>query len=141
MLRPKKHNPFPRPSYMSKNPTHHRVVSPKATHSRPATCKEVSCEKFLLGWTTTLPVMSDLCAVIRFGTLAEGGERHFTEKTEGTIVTFTFQAGQTCFNAAEHTKSLERTPFFLKGTAGHLRRQEPLEWLDNLGNKLVRGTW
>jgi hypothetical protein len=128
-----------RPAYMSANPTHHRVVSPKATHTRPATCWEVNCQKLREGWTTTIPNTSDLCGVIRFGLYQAGGGRQFTERITETEIEFTFQPGQICFEA--HRKSLERTPFFFKGTSGRLIHQEPIEWLDNLGNKLVRGTW
>ncbi len=164
MLRPRPHNPFPRPAYMSKNPTHHRVVSPKATHFRDATCREVDCEKYLLGWSQTLPAHDDNVNWIRFVLTGY----HFTERSEIRLVPdlrdghegefiaeptviFTFPAGQPCFRQG-HKVTLERTPFFYKGSLGNIERsvlgdhrirvrQEPLEWMDNLGNKLVRGKW
>ena len=38
----------------------YRIVVPRATHWRPATCAESDCQAYLLGWLTTVDEGTDL---------------------------------------------------------------------------------
>lgn len=91
----------------------YRIVAPKSTHFRPATCEEIECDAWRNGWKTLVPSNSDQALYIRSG--ASG--RRFTEVNDSYDQTigmteFIFEAGQRCFRASEHVVPLERDPLF-----------------------------
>ena len=87
----------------------YELRSPLATHWRPATCAEVDCAAQAHGWRTVIDVATDLGRVQANYIRLHSG-RHFTAEETGTLVTFTFPAGQTCF--AEHRAPLDRPEFY-----------------------------
>jgi hypothetical protein len=85
------------------------ILAPRSTHFRKATCAEVGCENYALGWVTTLPAGSDHEALLR------RSGRHWSAETrnqDGTV-SFTFEPGQECFMSASHVKRLDRPETFL----------------------------
>lgn len=99
----------------------------------PATCEEVDCANYKLGWKTILPVGSDLLQVAR-----KSG-RKYTEAQEESLVTFTFAPGQPCF--VTHWKQNER-PFLFVMKDGDYRASQnarvvdPSEWVDRFATRV-----
>jgi hypothetical protein len=102
-----------------------QILAPRQTHTRVATCAEVECEQYANGWTTRIDGRTDLGAR-QAKYIVEHSGRHFTASTAGTLVTFTFPAGQRCFR--EHRVSLERVATF---------RRLPGDWRGNPGGRIV----
>lgn len=99
--------------------------APIETHFRTATCVEVGCEAHQHGWSTTVDVGTPLGARQANYIRLQSG-RHFTAVEAGTLVTFTFPAGQTCFRS--HKTAIGRDPVLSvrggdwRGSTGLLRR-------------------
>ena len=88
------------------------VVSPKDTHTRPATCAEVDCRHHREGWQSIIDTGTDLGKAQAEWIRHQSG-RHFTEDRTGpTVITFLFGPGQTCF-ANNHVVTVEREPFYI----------------------------
>lgn len=91
-----------------------RATAPIQTHWRPATCAEVECVPHVKGWTTRVDETTDLGAQ-QAGYIRHHSGRRYNESRDNTgLVVFTFEAGQTCFNADTHTVPLERNPIYTK---------------------------
>jgi hypothetical protein len=113
----------------------YRIQAPKATHYRKATCREVDCPNFASGWLTTVDVSTELGArQANYIRLHSG--RSFTYVEVGTLVSFTFPAGQACFQ--EHTRPLDRpeiytvTPGDYRAATGETRRHRNADdWVDD----------
>jgi len=88
----------------------YQVVSPRATHYRPATCTEVDCGPHVNGWKTILDeaTQQGLAHYIR----KDSGRKFTEERTEAGLTVFTFEPGQMCFAAAGHQVPLERDPIY-----------------------------
>ncbi|MGH3680777.1 MAG: hypothetical protein ACRDT2_11090, partial [Natronosporangium sp.] len=87
----------------------YQVARPLPTHWRPASCAEVGCPAHAHGWQTTIDVATELGGrQANYIRLHSG--RAFTAAEAGTLVTFTFPPGQTCFR--RHQLPLEREPIF-----------------------------
>lgn len=87
----------------------YQIVAPVPTHFRKATCEEVQCGGWARGWVTKVLPDSPQANYIR-----RSSGRRFTEtKNEDGTVSFAFPAGQMCFQAANHRKSLEREPLYV----------------------------
>lgn len=117
----------------------YEVVAPLATHYRDGTCQEVDCGANAYGWVTLVDVATDLGRrQANYIRLHSG--RTFTATEVGTLVTFSFSAGQKCF--AEHKVPLEREQFFrVRGGdwRGDPRRigtvlRRPDDWVDDFAN-------
>jgi hypothetical protein len=66
--------------------------APSGTHRREATCEDVRCPKFLLGFATAVPAhRADLIAEI------QRSNRSWSERREGAVTVFAFPAGTECF--------------------------------------------
>lgn len=87
----------------------YELRSPLATHWRDATCAEVDCPAHAHGWVTTVDVATELGRQQANYIRLHSG-RHFTAEETGTLVAFTFPAGQTCF--AQHKVPLGRPEFY-----------------------------
>lgn len=119
----------------------YQLFAPRETHTRPATCEEVSCHHFQSGWKTTVPRGSDDETLIR------RAGRAFVATVEGGMISFTFHAGQPCFRASAHRLPLERDPHFLvrggdfRGnplatpTKRHVR---PVDWVEDFAEHTAR---
>jgi hypothetical protein len=93
---------------MGNQKTHHdfQMNQPVASHFRMATCEEVDCPHFLLGWKTIVPAGGDL------EDWARHTGRRFTEThMPGQQIEFVFHAGQECFRSSTHVHPIGRPPF------------------------------
>ena len=114
----------------------YQILSPIATHYRPASCADVDCAAHAHGWRTTVdettPLGQEQAAYIRRG----AGRRH-AETRDNNLTTFTFEAGQVCFAAADHRLPLDRPEHFrvLTGPAPGVietaRAHRPDDWVDS----------
>lgn len=111
------------------------IESPVATHTRAASCSEVDCGNRKHGWKTILDVSDPKHAKVANWIRLQSG-KHYTTSQAGTVVTFTFAAGQNCFTP--HRVSLERPENFLvvggdwRGNPLQVptRQQKPENWVD-----------
>lgn len=106
-----------------------RILQPPATHYRDATCQEVECSNYQVGWVTVLdqgnPAHADLFRLV------SGSGRSFlrmrseeaaqqTGKTlPGGLTAFVFAAGQQCFE--RHQLPVGRDPIFVHERNGSRR--------------------
>lgn len=90
------------------------LSAPIATHRRSASCDEVRCERKANGWRTLLDVSVPAHAAAANWIRLHSG-LHYSVEQNGDAVTFTFPAGQNCFDGAggRHTVPLEREPFYV----------------------------
>lgn len=121
----------------------YQVLQPAESHTRRATCAEVDCVRYRNGWRarmdlTTVKGVSDANWV-----RMKSGRTH-TYTQAGPIVTFSFPAGQACFE--RHVVSLHREPI-LRVTGGDWRGNprgeparvlRPADWLDHFGEHQLR---
>lgn len=118
----------------------YQILQPAQTHFRDATCQEVDCEAYAKGWVTTIDVATELGAK-QANYIHLHSRRHFSYVQTGTIVSFTFPAGQKCFR--QHKVSLERDQIYVvrdgdwrgnpRGTAPR-RHSNAADWLDDFAN-------
>ena len=108
---------------------HWRITKPASSHFREASCAEVDCPQYLLGWMTVVPA-DDIDNIMAI----RGSDLIFREESDGQIVRFTFGAGQECFTGRGqgHLISMDREPWFWKD------RQilEPVQFVDEMGEHL-----
>jgi hypothetical protein len=114
----------------------YELRAPISTHRRAASCREFECEAYAYGWVTTVDVATDLgAAQANYIRLHSG--RAYTVQETGTLVAFTFAAGQRCFE--RHTVTLERDPLLIvrggdwRGNPTRMmRRHSSIEsWVDD----------
>lgn len=81
---------------------------PKSSHWRAATCEEVECPHYVLGWVTRVIIGSDNDMYIR-----ADRKRKYKVAKEGEFHAYYFEAGQQCFRAeaGAHYMRLERGPW------------------------------
>jgi len=116
----------------------YEVAQPTRTHTRPGTCAEVNCANRERGWKTVVDVSTELGKKQAQYIRMHSG-RAYSHTQAGTIVTFVFSPGQTCFS--EHRVSLQREPLFRiiggdwRGNPLGLptQRLRPADWLDSFG--------
>lgn len=134
------------PLFPAANMTTYELQQPLETHYRVVGCKEFECEKFHKGWQMGYD-LTDPAKVEAANLLVEiARKRHmlFSHKIVGTVVTFTFQPGQECFET--HREPLERDPFAIRRNGdwrgnprGESYRHDNLEnWIDDFQNDLDR---
>lgn len=88
----------------------YELRSPHASHYRRATCKEVECKAYERGWKTVVDVSTTLGEEQASYIGKFSGRRFVLEVTEG-LHTYTFPAGQKCFDV--HQVPLERDPILV----------------------------
>jgi hypothetical protein len=93
------------------------VAMPLATHWGPATCEDVDCEAYILGWATVLPVGSDHIEVLK-----KSGRSYTEERQEGGLIKFTFPPGQPCFKASTHWAQTGRPGLYVHGARDEIER-------------------
>lgn len=81
---------------------------PKSSHWRQASCEEVACPHYLLGWVTRVIIGSDNDLYIR-----ADRKRKYKLVKEGDLNAYYFEPGQQCFRseAGAHYVRLERGPW------------------------------
>ena len=103
---------------------------------RAATCDEVDCVRKRNGWRTVLDLgTTDGVTMARW--ISEKSGRSWTHERAGNVITFTFQAGQNCFE--RHRLPIEREPLYIvrPGSIGHSLGQgrqhaRGLDWVDDM---------
>lgn len=93
----------------------YRIVAPRQTHFRPATCAEVDCPPYLNGWRVRVEGLDPQMLHD-----AKTSGRRFTELHVAQGETWlVFEAGQPCFQAGEHKTRLDRPEFFVVQDGDH----------------------
>lgn len=114
-----------------------QIVAPVATHWRVATCAEVNCSAYEMGWSTSVDESQEL-GQRQAHYIRHGARRSFTESRRPDGLTeFVFGAGQTCFRP--HRTRVEREEIFLvrggdhRGNPTGQRRtyERPDQWADD----------
>lgn len=114
----------------------HEARTPK-TYTRIVSCEEFDCDARRQGWKTVLDV-SDPKRREAALWIRDHGARHFTMDVAGTVVTFTFPPGQSCF--AEHRVKHRPGLYIIRGgdhraSTGRARTVSERAWVDNLGEQ------
>lgn len=119
----------------------YQILAPVSTHFRPATCAEVDCPDYLNGWRVRLEALTPEVAQTARTTGRRYRELHVQEGETWLV----FEAGQPCFRASTHRKSLEREPMWrVKGgdwrrSLGVIRWHATAEaWRDDFGEHQER---
>lgn len=127
------------------------VHAPASTHYRNASCREVECQHHLAGWVSRVDVATEqgkrqAAAIKRSG-------RRYDARQEGTVVSFHFGPGQSCFQAP-HKVPVGRPEIYVvrdgdwrgNPTGNRVRVGRPMEFvermaenLDNLNDAIKRG--
>jgi hypothetical protein len=87
------------------------ILSPRATHQRPATCGEVACQAHANGWVSTIDESTTLGQRQAHYIRNQSGRRFTVESDPTGVTRFKFIPGQLCFG--QHYVSLDRPEFFL----------------------------
>lgn len=120
------------------------------SHWREATCQEVDCENYRLGWTTVIDVSRRARGTIPAGATQANyirlhSKRRFTMTQAGDMVTFVFPPGQKCF--VPHLAPVGREPVFVMVDGdwrGNPLRTKPVvfgghrQFIDDMGERLQR---
>ena len=120
------------------------IAVPLATHWRPATCDEVDCPHYLLGWRTLVPADSPQADYIRHDRTRSATE----ERTPEGLAAFTFGPGQRCFQASQHKVQNGRPERFIQRGGDHranpdarvIEHTGPSPWVDSFGENQERLT-
>lgn len=87
------------------------ISAPLASHWRKATCQEVTCEQYQLGWKIVADLKTDMGQ--RQALLISRSGRKFTEeRVPGELTEYVFEPGQQCFN--EHRTRLDKPERFIE---------------------------
>lgn len=118
----------------------YQIMSPLTSHWRPATCAEINCPNYLKGWRLRVeglpPDMLHAAKTAgrKFAELDVAAEEHW----------LVFEAGQSCFRAAEHRALLDKQEIFLvrdgdfRGNpTGNVRTHtRPEFWVEDMAENL-----
>jgi hypothetical protein len=89
----------------------YRILSPQATHFRPATCAEADCEAYQHGWRSDIDESTVLGGQQAHYIRKQSGRAVTEERLPGGLTRFTFEAGQRCFT--QHQARLDRPEHYL----------------------------
>lgn len=119
------------------------VRYPLSTHWRKATCEEVDCPQYMLGWDTVVDVGTEL-GQRQYDYITHDRSRSYTMTKEGlTLVRFHYGPGNQPFAGPSHDHRIkvERAPLMLVTGGdwrGNPRGTEPVvhrnaeNWVDDL---------
>lgn len=85
------------------------ILMPTETHWRKATCKEVDCPRYLSGWKAQVEVMTPQ----QIHSIKQGGWRYRVLQVKPGETWWLFEAGQSCFQAADHRIQLGKPELFV----------------------------
>ena len=112
-------------SYVRAGNTMRLVYTPMKGWWKDASCEEVDCDHYLLGWSLPLdfsPVQSpsELKAAQGAHHYIENSGRKYTNRWDGSKCIYQFEPGQRCFRqeqpGTKHIVPVERDPVFLHVT-------------------------
>lgn len=111
------------------------IRSPRSTHTRAATCEEIGCRAFTVGWTTRVPTGSSF-----EGTVRACGRRWSACVTDGAETVFTFAPGTECFRSSTHRVPLDRPEIYIvrAGMEPGRRHTRAADWAEDLAEHLAR---
>lgn len=116
----------------------YQVLSPLSTHFRDATCEEVGCINYQIGWRNVVDERNGLGQQQAYF-VRQQSRRSFTEERgEDGLTTFTFASGQPCFT--RHRVKLDRQELYLvrggdkRGNPTGFRRthSRPQDWVEDI---------
>ena len=113
----------------------YKASRPLPTHWRKATCQEVDCEQYLLGWQTIVDITTDL-GKKQYNYIVNSSGRKGSGNQKGNLVTFTFTPEQNCFK--EHKLPLERNPILTVQNDRGSMSMEPTQWKDHLNESIYK---
>ncbi len=117
-------------------------LAPKASHFRPATCEEVECQEYLLGFVVTVDEHTELGQKQAHYIRHDRSRRHEEIRTiDSTLTEFIFEPGQTGFG---HQHQVQIRPEIFVKKDGDFRgnptgRKQILsqqDWKDDFGEHL-----
>lgn len=109
------------------------IRMPKITHWRALSCEDIECEHWQRGWITRVDVSTEL-GVRQARYIETRCGRRFTKVFHGTVIEFTFGAGQKCFR--EHREPNGRPALYVVRDGDWRAASEPVtmlgvnEWTD-----------
>jgi hypothetical protein len=122
----------------------YQATYPLESHWRQATCKEVDCHNYVMGWVTRVVIGSDMDSYIK----EVSKTRKYNMVREGGFNAYYFEAGQQCFSgeARQHRIKLERgawltknapsrSPLFLEQNA-----MDVDQWIDEFNEDSYKST-
>lgn len=105
----------------------YRINAPVETHFRRATCAEVGCPQYLMGWK------------LRYDTASEQDKHLLTHCGRSYRITdggawIEFEAGQTCFAYLRHTTRIDKPENFLvrDGRGPVIQHANADDWTEDL---------
>jgi hypothetical protein len=114
----------------------YQLASPLTTHFRKATCAEVGCEHYRIGWQVRI---EGLRPELLKAAKTSGRSYREEHRAEGETY-LVFEAGQACFRAGEHRIRTDRPPLYIvrdgdhrgnpRGTKARLH-QRPEHWQED----------
>ena len=121
----------------------YQVFQPTQTHTRAASCAEVDCVRLRNGWRSRMD-LTTVDGVKQANWVRMKSGRAHTYTQHGPIVTFSFPAGQRCFEA--HRLPLWREPILRVAggdwrgnpTGMPTRQYRPADWIDHFGEHQAR---
>lgn len=123
----------------------YQIRAPKKTHFRVATCEEIECPNFLYGWKTIVDPSTDIGRAQRQYIKNDTTRKATSYRREDSLVEFTFEAGQTCFQT--HYLRLDNEALYLvKGgdwrgnPRGEALKQHANadDWVDDFANNQLK---
>lgn len=114
-----------------------QISSPLATHYRPATCEETGCEAYTGGWRSSIDEATELGQRQAHYIRRESGRRFSEYRDDAGLTVFTFEAGQACFGAAQHTVRLDRPEIYTTKRGwygcrgGERQHANAADWVDD----------
>lgn len=116
---------------------------PVATHMKTVGCEAYGCLRRRNGWLTRLDVADPAHAAVASWIRLHSG-RTYTVEEAGTVVVFTFPAGQDCFDT--HRVPIEREPIVIRRdgdwrgnpTGRRLVHRSVQDFVDDFGEHQLR---
>lgn len=104
---------------------------------QPATCEQIDCDAWRLGWTSSIDPTTHPAQVHYIRT---SGRAFTEERTPDGRLLFHFAAGQPCFRVSEHQVAVEREPLYVvrngdsrAWTGGGRTHARAEDWRDDFG--------
>lgn len=109
----------------------YQIKAPLSTHFRPASCAEVDCPQYRLGWKTRLEVLNPKD---RHYVLKESGRRYKLQQVAEGETYAVFEPGQQCFQVSRHRVRVHRPEAFAVMDGRKLLRSHtrPELWMEDL---------
>ena len=119
----------------------YEIVAPIDTHFREASCAEVECDGYRLGWKTIVDESTELGQRQAYY-IRRQSRRSYTEERVGlTLTAFTFAAGQRCFAREPHRVRVGRPEIYIvrggdwRANLGLIRRHASADnWVDDFAS-------